>query len=172
MKLIVLLLALAAPAQACLELNGEARQGALLWGQVQPGSRAFLDEEALFVSDDGIVVFGFGRDESGEAVLRVEGEQACEQLLSIAQREYRIQRVEGVPQQTVTPDLEHMERIRRERELVRAAKDKSGARTYSPRVFPGRCRDLFRGYMAASESITANLATPITALMWPCRPVQ
>jgi murein DD-endopeptidase MepM/ murein hydrolase activator NlpD len=129
-KPIVLLLALAVPAQACIELSGEARQGALLWGQVAPDSRVFLNDEALIVSADGIVVFGFGRNETGDVLLRVEGEQACEQVLAIAGREYRIQRVEGVPQQTVTPEPEHMERIRRERELVRAAKDKSGARTY------------------------------------------
>jgi murein DD-endopeptidase MepM/ murein hydrolase activator NlpD len=130
MKLLLLILiALPTSAQACLELSGEIRQGALLWGQVAPGSRVFLDEEALSVSADGVVVFGFGRDQTGEALLRVEAEQPCQQRLSIAEREYRVQRVEGVPQKTVTPDPEDMERIRRERALVRAAKDKSTDRS-------------------------------------------
>ena len=115
-------------ALACLELNGEARQGALLWAQVAPGSKVFLDEESLQVSPEGVVVFGFGRDESGSRVLRIEGGLECEQLLEIASREYRIQRVEGVPQRTVTPDPKDLERIRRERELVRAAKARNTPR--------------------------------------------
>ena len=35
-----------------------------------------------------------------------------------------MQRIEGVPQQTVTPSDEHLERIRSEREKVRAAKSR------------------------------------------------
>ena len=40
--------------------------------------------------------------------------------LNIAMREYRISRVEGVPQRTVTPPAEQLERIRREREKFEA----------------------------------------------------
>lgn len=119
----------ALPALSCIELNGEARQGALLWGNVAPGSRVLLDDEPLQVSEAGVVVFGFGRDETGTRAVTVEGERACSVELSIAPREYRVQRVEGVPQKTVTPDPEHLERIRREAALVRAARAQSGAAT-------------------------------------------
>jgi len=128
-QLVCMLLILAGPAQACIELSGEVRQGALLWGQVAPGSRVFLNDEALAVSADGIVVFGFGRDETGDSILRVEGNKTCQQSLVIAVREYRIQQVEGVPQKTVTPGPKDMQRIRRERALVRAAKANSSDRT-------------------------------------------
>ncbi|MEP5763311.1 MAG: M23 family metallopeptidase [Halieaceae bacterium] len=113
---------LSAPGLACLQLNGDARQGSLLWGTVAPGSEVYLDDEALQVSAEGVVVFGFGRNETGTRLLRVQGAQPCSLQLSIASREYRISQVEGVPQKTVTPGPEHLERIRRERELVRAAK--------------------------------------------------
>ena len=122
---LALLSGLATPAMACIELNGEARQGALLWGTVPIGSEVFLDDEALEVSQQGLVVFGFGRDETGTRQLRIEGSSACSLDLSIATREYRISRVEGVPQKTVTPPPEELERIRRERALVRAAKAKN-----------------------------------------------
>jgi murein DD-endopeptidase MepM/ murein hydrolase activator NlpD len=52
----------------------------------------------------------------------VEGDVPCRQTLQIARREYDIQRVEGVPQKTVTPSPEHLERILREQALVTAAK--------------------------------------------------
>ena len=52
----------------------------------------------------------------------VEGPEPCAATLAVATREYRIQRVDGVPQRTVTPPPEQLERIRRERALVVAAK--------------------------------------------------
>lgn len=130
-RLLTALLALfqAALSSACIEFNTAVTQGALLWGQVPAGSSVYLDDEALSVSADGLVVFGFGRDTTGPSTLRVEGEQACSLELQVTSREYRIQRVEGVPQQTVTPDPEQLERIRREARLVRAARASSSQRT-------------------------------------------
>ncbi len=123
--LLCCLLAAGARADACIELNGSVRQGALLWGTVKPGSQVTLDEETLTVSSEGVVVLGFGRDETGSRTLRVEG--VCERELSIAPREYRIQRVEGVPQRTVTPDPEDLERIRREAVMISKARKNTRA---------------------------------------------
>ncbi|MCX2980897.1 M23 family metallopeptidase [Halieaceae bacterium IMCC14734] len=116
-------------ASACVELSGEPRQGALLWGKVASGSEVRLDDQLLQVGAGGEVVFGFGRDQAATAELVVSGPAACQQTLQVAAREYNIQRVEGVPQRTVTPDPEHLERIRREGQLVRDARSKSHAGT-------------------------------------------
>ena len=56
------------------------------------------------------------------ARLVIETSVLCEQEIAIAQREYLLQNITGVPQQTVTPSEEHLARIRSEREKVRAAK--------------------------------------------------
>ena len=110
-------------AAQCVSLQGQLVQGGLIWGVVAPGSRVTLDEDLLDVLADGTFIAGFGRDAAPSAELVVEGEQgSCTQGLQVARREYNIQRVEGVPQQTVTPPPEQLERIRRERELVRDAK--------------------------------------------------
>jgi murein DD-endopeptidase MepM/ murein hydrolase activator NlpD len=114
---------------ACIEFNTAVTQGALLWGQVVAGSRVYLDDEALAVSGAGIVVLGFGRDARGPAAVRVEGAQNCSLELQVASRDYNIQRVEGVPQKTVTPDPEDLERIRREAKLVREARANSSRDT-------------------------------------------
>ncbi|KGE04537.1 M23 family metallopeptidase [Pseudohaliea rubra] len=116
---------LAAPGAAdagCDDLGGEAVQGGLLWGRVPPGSRVTLDGDALPVLPDGWFLAGFGRDAAATASLVVSGPAPCERMLSVSTRDYRIQRVEGVPQRTVTPPPGQLERIRRERELVVAAK--------------------------------------------------
>jgi len=104
---------------ACVDVQGNLQQGGLVWGQAAPGARVLLDGDALDVLEDGTFVAGFSRDAAPSAVLQVGD---CRQTLEIAAREYNIQRVEGVPQRTVTPPPEQLARIARERELVNAAK--------------------------------------------------
>jgi len=106
----------------CVELQGSLTQGGLVWGKVLPGSRVSLNGLTLDVLEDGTTIAGFGRDAPATAQLLVEGGDSCQQTLHIARREYNIQRVTGVPQQTVTPPPEQLERIRREQALVDAAK--------------------------------------------------
>ena len=74
------------------------------------------------VLPDGSFVVGLGRNAPNEMDLTVGEDVVCS--LNIATREYRISRVEGVPQRTVTPPAEQLERIRREREKVRSAKSR------------------------------------------------
>ena len=107
----------------CVDVHGDLIQGGLIWAKVAPQARVTLDGTALEVLPDGHFVAGFGRDAGSRSLLVLEhaGER-CEQPLAVASREYRIQRVEGVPQSTVTPPAEQLERIRRERALVAAAK--------------------------------------------------
>lgn len=110
------------PSMACIDWQGQLQQGGLVWGQVVPGSEVLLDGRPLDVLADGTVVAGFGRDAGRSVELLLRGDGECRHTLNIASREYRIQRVEGVPQQTVTPPPEVLERIAREQQLVNAAK--------------------------------------------------
>lgn len=118
---------IATTAQAnCPALEGEAKEGGLLWGYAPPGETVLLDDQPIDVAANGLFAIGFHRDASKRAVLRVGDD--CEMAIDVAQREYRIQRVEGVPQRTVTPPPEQLERIRRERALVANAKAQRIAR--------------------------------------------
>jgi murein DD-endopeptidase MepM/ murein hydrolase activator NlpD len=106
----------------CVALSGHLTQGGLVWGKVPPGSRVSLNGAPLDVLADGTTFAGFGRDAPATARLRVTGDAECQQTLHIAPRQYNVQRVNGVPQKTVTPPPEELERIRREQALVDAAK--------------------------------------------------
>lgn len=117
-----LLLAPGVVAQCLEDMQGELQQGGLIWGRVAPGSSVTLDGEVLDVLADGTTFAGFGRDATGSALLEVRNGETCEQVLLIARRDYDIQRVDGVPQKTVTPEPEDVERIQRDRALVSAAK--------------------------------------------------
>ena len=108
---------------ACVALEGNLTQGGLAWGKVEPGSQVVLGDEPVAVLPDGLVLLGFGRDAPATTKLRITTPTAqCSQTLAIKARKYHIQRVEGVPQKTVTPSKEHQERIARERALVARAK--------------------------------------------------
>ena len=135
-----LLVAWPAVGTECLALAGSFTQGGLVWGKVTPGTSVTLDGEPLEVLDDGTTLAGFGRDAPNTAELVVAGETTCTQTLTIEQREYNIQRVEGVPQRTVTPPQEQLDRIARERALVGAAKARRIER-------PDLLRDTLAGFV-------------------------
>ncbi len=107
-------------ADFCPELDGDFRQGGLVWGFVAPDTRLFFDGVRVPVLADGTFVLGFGRNANSDVSLTVGDDLRCP--IRVKSREYRISRVEGVPQRTVTPPPEQLDRIRRDRELVKAAK--------------------------------------------------
>ena len=109
-----LALMLAAPA-AALELEGDFEQGGLVIGKSVPGAKVVLDGTALDTDEEGVFAFGFDRDHGTAAklVLSLPDGGTIERDLAIAPREWKIQRVEGVPQQFVTPPPEAMEAIAR-----------------------------------------------------------
>ena len=102
--LFLLIVVFALPAYA-VELEGQFRQGGLIFGKATPGTKVSLDGRVLQVSPSGDFVFGFGRDAPPKAVLRIEwaGQVAEERKLDVSPRKYRIQRIDGLPKRMVTP---------------------------------------------------------------------
>lgn len=109
-------------AQPCVTLTGDAIQGGLLWGSVGPDIAVRFDNRDVPVASDGSFLLGLGRDAPSQLTLEIEGNTVCQQAVTVAQRDYIVQRIEGVPQRTVTPPQEELDRIARERVLVRNAK--------------------------------------------------
>ena len=108
----------------CVVLQGNSIQGGMLWGQTAPSAEIRFGDRRVPVLPDGQFLLGLGRDMPASVELTVEDEATCRQIVAVAARDYRVQRIEGVPQQTVTPSEEHLERIRAERDKVRAAKSR------------------------------------------------
>ncbi len=130
---LLLMLAGLLPVQAAsgVILQGKAVQGGLLFGRTQPGSHAFLDGEEVIVSDEGNFVIGFGRDETGQRILKISHAEGDEEIvpLDVAPRKYDIERVDGLPPETVEPDPAAMQRIRDEAAMVAAARSRRDERT-------------------------------------------
>ncbi len=114
-----------------LELDGEAIQGGLIFGLTQPGNQVFLGETEVMVSGEGKFLIGFGRDETGEYLLRVNGGQDGGEVvtLNVIPREYNIEKVDGLPPKTVTPDPAAAKRIAEEGAMVSSARSRRDSRT-------------------------------------------
>jgi murein DD-endopeptidase MepM/ murein hydrolase activator NlpD len=120
--LIVLVLMHAQPS-AALEITGTWQQGAVIIGKVEQGTQVEYNKRRLSLTDDGQFVIGLGRDAAAQATITtITKGKAEEHHFAVQKREYKIQRVEGVPQETVEPNPEQDARIKREAELVSSAR--------------------------------------------------
>lgn len=120
-------LALVVPAMAASELRGNLTQGGMVLGTVPAGSRVWLDGSTVPIASDGTFVLGFARDAGAQAELKIQYPDGAKEQrkLEIEPREFRIQRIDGLPSRKVTPrSKEDLERIRRDAAAVRKARSK------------------------------------------------
>lgn len=151
---ILMLAAVPLPAQAAEPANAHsdaridvptsARQGEMVIGRVPPGSQVALAGRQLRVDPEGWFVFGFGRDAGEPAALAVQfpdGRQAKANV-AVQARDWRIERVDGLPPSTVSPNPELQARIAREQAGVVKARERDDARSdfLTPLTWPVRGR--------------------------------
>jgi murein DD-endopeptidase MepM/ murein hydrolase activator NlpD len=125
------LLGAVAIADGGLMLDGRMVQGGLVYGKTLPGSSVTQDGQTVRVSAEGNFLLGFTRDAPAESMLEVrlpDGTRVS-RTLEVAPREYRIQRIDGLPQGKVTPRKpEDLERIRRDAAAVNRARGRDDDR--------------------------------------------
>ena len=114
-------------------------QGGLAQGRAVPGSRVTLDGKPVKVSPDGRFIIGFARDAAPTARLVVNGET---RELQIAQREWDIQRLNGLPPAMVSPNAQQLARIQAEQKRINAARASDAEMPYfaEPFAWPARAR--------------------------------
>lgn len=98
---------LAAPAGAepTLALRDDVTQGAMVRGATSAGAAVTMNGQSLPVSAEGAFVFAVARAFEGDVTLRasdVDGSTA-ELIVPVANREFEVQRIDGLPQDKVTP---------------------------------------------------------------------
>jgi len=106
---------MAAPALACtLTLDGPAKQGGLLIGTAPVGSKVTVDGRAVRVAPDGRFLVGFGRDAAAKTkvVAETPAGLTLECPISVAGRDYQVQRIDGLPKRKVTPKAVDVARIK------------------------------------------------------------
>ena len=102
-----------------ISFSGFAAQGGLIVGRVSPGSNVWVDGTPVR-SDDGIFCFGFNYNETEPVAVRVvtSDGRSDTRMVSPDVREFDVQRIDGLPQQYVSPPPELQERISRDARAV------------------------------------------------------
>ncbi|MFW8589485.1 M23 family metallopeptidase [Glaciecola sp. 2405UD65-10] len=106
-------------------LLGELTQGSLIRGKTSPGTELFLNGKNVLVSKNGEFAFGFGRDAALRQTLSWRGENDTDlqnMTLSLAKRQYNIDKIEGVEQKYVSPPEAVLARIRQDNKAVANAR--------------------------------------------------
>ncbi len=114
------------PAQMALTCAGAFTQGGVALCRTVPGATVLVDGVESGQADaQGWAVIGFTREHAATAQVQARaGETSAAMSYNIAPRTFDIQRVDGLPQQTVTPtDPAVLARIQREAALKRVGWD-------------------------------------------------
>ena len=129
--LLILLLFSAPAAAAGLKLEGQFIQGGLVIGKTLPGSRVWFNAFSIPVTKDGRFLIGFSRDNRRIAVLAVQTPNGAHERrrLKILKRDYKIQRIDGLPRRSVTPSPEDLKRIKIEAGFINRARASSSFAT-------------------------------------------
>ena len=100
-----------------ISLKGQFVQGGIVIGNTIPGSQVTFDKQVIRVSPEGNFIIGFNRDEPIRVNLSIaipDGEKISKDI-RIEKRNYKIQRIDGLPKAKVSPRKpEVLARIRKE----------------------------------------------------------
>jgi len=102
-----------------LEFQGKFEQGSFILGKTNPNSKIQIDSKKIRVSKDGFFAFGLDRDRKNDVVIKVTKDGETKTLQKkVLKREYKIQRIDGLPPKQVTPPPEVYERIKKDNKLI------------------------------------------------------
>jgi len=124
LSLLMTTLLMSAEVNAQVLLTGKMEQGALIRGQVTPGTTALLNGKALKVTPQGAFAFGFSRDAELKQELRLVYPDGLTQIkpLSILAKEYKIDRLTGISKKIMKPDPKAQARAAKDSKQVKAAR--------------------------------------------------
>ena len=106
-----------------LEFKGKFTQGHFIIGKTNPKTKIWIDNKKVKVTDDGYFAFGIGKDRKYDITITHELDGKKKKIVKkIKKREYKIQRIDGLPEKKVTPPKEVYDRIKRENKIITDAR--------------------------------------------------
>jgi murein DD-endopeptidase MepM/ murein hydrolase activator NlpD len=102
---------------------GSFQQGGLVLGQLAKAETVSYNGKLLKLNNKRQFLLGFGRNQPATAEIIIHQQSGDKNIvLNIAARNYAIQKIEGVPQKTVTPSKKDLDRIKQDIAIVRKAR--------------------------------------------------
>ena len=106
-----------------VEFIGKFEQGSFILGKTKPNSKVEIDNRKVRVTDDGYFAFGLDRDRKNDVIIKIRKKGKLETIQKkVFKREYKIQRIDGLPSKQVTPPPEVYERIKNDNKLIGKAR--------------------------------------------------
>ena len=124
MKKLLLILAIIFSTNVyAVEFKGKFIQGHFIIGQTEPGSKIIIDKKEIKVSKDGYFVFGIDRDRKFDILVTNISDGKKEKIIKkVFKRNYKIQKIDGLPEDKVTPPEEVYKRIKKENNAIGQAR--------------------------------------------------
>ena len=111
------------PASESPKFIGSFEQGGLVLGQLAEGETVSYKGKLLKLNSNRQFLLGFGRNEPVTAEVIIHHHSGDKNIvLNVAPREYKVQKIEGVPQKTVTPSKKDLARIKQDIAIVKQAR--------------------------------------------------
>jgi len=121
--ILLLLIIFISSSAFAIDFEGKFIQGHFIIGKTEPKSKIWIDKKPVKVSSDGFFVFGIDRDRKYDVIITKMNEGKKEKIVKkIQKREYKIQRIDGLPEKKVTPPKELYDRIKRENKIISDAR--------------------------------------------------
>jgi len=135
-KILILLLFFLSNNVLAVEFQGKFIQGHFIIGKTESGTKVLIDKKEVRTSDDGYFVFGIGRDRKYDVVITLNKDGNKQKIVKkVLKRKYDIQRIDGLPEEQVTPPEEVYVRIKKENKLIGDAKAIDSNLTYFKNKF-------------------------------------
>jgi len=107
-----------------LQLESSPTQSGLLRGHVDSGVQVFYADRQLKIAPDGSFILGFGRDAMQQQSLTLIDPDGTKHIhkLTLKQRKYDIQKINGISKRMMNPSEDDLRRIRQEAQQVAKAR--------------------------------------------------
>ena len=108
---------------SAVEFLGKFEQGSFILGKTKPNSKVKVDDKKIRVSRDGFFAFGLDRDRKNNVLIIIKEDGKTKKIeKKVLKREYKIQRIDGLPSKQVTPPPEVYDRIKKDNILIGKAR--------------------------------------------------
>lgn len=130
-----------------LVIKGSLQQSGLVVGTAAGGAAVTVDGKAISVSPEGYFAFGLNYDQTKPSIVAVKFSdiESETHVITPVVRHYDIQKVNGLPENTVHIPPEVEERIRRENAMVAEARKRDTAATDFAKPFDWPVRGIVSG---------------------------